>query len=112
MIRWCQDFSRSTEIVLPKESFRSKRIHNAICHAQYNLNYKSESDISTEDGYGAHKLAYLFLEKSREEGKKRLYQLKKLHHKEQIQINYLLYLSGAFAFSERLNFEKSLIAFF
>ncbi|GGZ61641.1 hypothetical protein [Mesonia mobilis] len=85
MVRLCQNFSRSTEIVLPKESFRSKRIYNAICHAQYNLNYKSENDISIEDGYDAHKLAYLFLEKSQEEGKKRLSQLKKLHHIKETQ---------------------------
>ncbi len=66
--------------MLPKESFRSKRIYNTICHAQYNLNYKSENDISIEDGYDANKLAHLFLEKSQEEGKKRLSQLKNLHH--------------------------------
>lgn len=82
MVRLCQNFSRSTKIVLPKESFRSKRIYNAICHAQYNLNYKSVNDISIEDGFHARKLASLFLKGAQQEGEKRLAQLEKLHQLE------------------------------
>ncbi|MFD2433377.1 hypothetical protein ACFSO9_07300 [Mesonia maritima] len=60
LVRLCQNFSKSTAIVLPKESFRSKRIYNAICHAPYNLNYKVENDSSIEDGDYGVKLAFLF----------------------------------------------------
>ena len=82
LVRLCQNFSRSTAIILPKESFRSKRIYNAICHAPYNLNYKSENDIRIEDGDYGIKLAFLFLKEAQQEGEKQLTQLEKLHQLE------------------------------
>ncbi len=80
MIHLCQNFSKSIKIVLPKHSFRSQRVYNLICHAQYNLNYKSLQHISIEDGYYASDLAFKFLRAVRVEGKKRLTELAKVHN--------------------------------
>ncbi|MFC6859517.1 hypothetical protein [Zunongwangia atlantica] len=80
MIHLCQNFSKSIKIVLPKHSFRSQRVYNLICHAQFNLNYKSLQHISIEDGYYASDLAFKFLRAVRVEGKKRLTELAKVHN--------------------------------
>ena len=80
MIHLCKNFSKSIKIVLPKHSFRSHRVYNLICHAQYNLNYKSLQHIAIEDGYYASDLAFKFLKAVRVEGKKRLTELAKTHN--------------------------------
>lgn len=80
MIHLCQNFSKSIRIVLPKHSFRSQRVYNLLCHAQYNLNYKSLQHISIDDGDYASDLAYKFLKAVRVEGKQRLTELAKIHN--------------------------------
>ena len=80
MIHLCQNFSKSIKIVLPKHFFRSQRVYNLLCHAQYNLNYKSLHHIAIEDGYYASDLAFKFLKAVRVEGKKRLTELAKTHN--------------------------------
>jgi len=79
LLNLCDNFSISPKILLPKTSFRSKRVFHALCHAQYNVNFKSIDDVSLEDSNYAQRLCRRFLEKAANEGKKKLQELESLH---------------------------------
>jgi len=85
LLNLCLNFSKSPEILFPKISFRSHRVFNAICHAQYNVNFKSVDDVSHEDSNYAHQLCRRFLDKADKEGKKKLQELESLHRKFEVQ---------------------------
>ncbi|WP_034891650.1 hypothetical protein [Gillisia sp. Hel_I_29] len=81
----CSNFCNSPNIVLPKKSFRSKRVFHALCHAQYNVNFKSIDEVSLEDSNYAQRLCRRFLEKVANEGEKKLQELEPLHSEFNVQ---------------------------
>ena len=81
----CSNFCNSPKIVLPKKSFRSKRVFHALCHAQYNVNFKSIDEVSLEDSNYAQRLCRRFLEKVANEGEKKLQELESLHREFKVQ---------------------------
>jgi hypothetical protein len=81
LLNLCSHFSQSPKILFPKKSFRSYKVYHALCHAQYNVNFKSASDVSLEGTYYAHDLCRRFLDKVKREGTKKLQELEQLHHK-------------------------------
>jgi hypothetical protein len=85
LLNLCDNFSYSPKILLPKKSFRSKRVFHALCHAQYNVNFKSIDDVSLEDSNYANQLCRRFLEKAANEGKKKLQELESLHREFKVQ---------------------------
>lgn len=59
----CRQFCYSTKIVFPKTSFRSYKVRHALPHAQYNVDFKSTSDVSLEKTFYAHDICRRFIDK-------------------------------------------------
>ncbi|WP_186435004.1 hypothetical protein [Gillisia sp. Hel_I_86] len=85
LLNLCGNFCNSPKLLLPKKSFRSKRVFHALCHAQYNVNFKSVDDVSIEDSNYAQRLCRRFLEKVANEGEKKLQELESLHREFRVQ---------------------------
>jgi len=85
LLNLCSNFCNSPKLLLPKKSFRSKRVFHALCHAQYNVNFKSIDDVSVEDSNYAQRLCRRFLEKVANEGEKKLQELESLHREFKVQ---------------------------
>lgn len=81
----CLHFSNCPKIILPKISFRSNRVFHALCHAQYNLHFKLNNNVSPEDTDYAQRLCRLFLDQAKNEGIKRLQKLKRLHTQSEVK---------------------------
>lgn len=81
----CSNFCNSPNIVLPKKSFRSKRVFHTLCHSQYNVNFKSIDEVSLEDSNYAQRLCCRFLEKVANEGEKKLQELESIHREFRVQ---------------------------
>ncbi len=80
LLNLCKNFSKSPRVVLPKKSFTSKKIYSRLCHAQYNINFKTVDDITMEDSDYASNLAERFLRSARKEGDKKLKKIELLHN--------------------------------
>lgn len=80
LLNLCKHFSKSPRIVLPKKSFTSKKVYSQLCHAQYNINFKTVDNVSMEDSDYASNLAERFLRSARKEGDKKLKELELLHY--------------------------------
>jgi len=85
LLNLCDNFCSSPKIVLPKASFRSKRVFHALYHAQYNVNFKSVDDVSIKDSNYAQRLCRSFLRKAANEGKKKLQELESLYREFKVQ---------------------------
>lgn len=81
LLHLCLHFCDCPQIILPKTSFRSRRVYHYLCHAQYLVNFKSVDTISLGDSDYAYKLCCQFLKKVNKEGIKKLKELKNLHFK-------------------------------
>lgn len=79
LLNLCKNFSESPRIVLPKKSFTSKKVYSHLCHAQFNLNFKTIDDVTLKDSDYASDLAGRFLRIVRKEGQKKLNSLGRLH---------------------------------
>jgi hypothetical protein len=80
LLNLCRCFCHSPRILFPRKSFRSNNVYHALCHAQYNVNFKSVSYVSQEGTYYANDLCRRFLDKAKEEGTKKLQELEQLHN--------------------------------
>ncbi len=80
LLNLCKNFSKSPLIVLPKKSFTSKKVYSQLCHAQYNINFKTVDDVTMEDSDYASNLAQRFLRSVRKEGCNKLKKLELLHN--------------------------------
>ncbi|MGI0105617.1 hypothetical protein [Salinimicrobium sp. WS361] len=80
LLNLCSHFCQSPKMLFPKSSFRSYKEYHALCHAQYNVNFKSNSNVSLEETYHAHALCRRFLDKANLEGTKKLQELYQLHN--------------------------------
>ena len=81
LLHLCRHFCHSPGIIFPRKSFRSYKIYHALCHAQYNVSFKSVSDVSQEGTYYAHDLCLRFLKEAKKEGLQKLQDLERVHHK-------------------------------
>ncbi|PKD17146.1 hypothetical protein APR41_06850 [Salegentibacter salinarum] len=81
LLNLCKHFSKSPRIVLPKKSFTSKKVYSQLCHAQYNINFKTVDDVTMKDSDYASNLAERFLRKVHKEGNKKLKELELLHNR-------------------------------
>lgn len=86
LLNLCINFCSSPEIVFPKISFRSHKVYSGLCHAQYNVNFKSKDEFSMEESDYAHQICRLFLKKAEQEGIARLENLKPIHHKSKSKV--------------------------
>ncbi len=80
LLNLCKNFSKSPLIVLPKKSFTSKKVYSQLCHAHYNINFKTVDDVNIENSDYAVNLAERFLTSVRKEGNKKLKELEILHY--------------------------------
>lgn len=81
LLNLCSHFSKSPEILLSKESFRSHKIYNALCQAQYNLNFKSHNDLTEDFSVYARRRCRTFFKSIKSEGEKKIQELYKHHHR-------------------------------
>lgn len=81
LLNLCRHFCYSPKIVFPRILFRSYKTYHALRHAQYNVNFKSTSNVSLEETFYAHDTCRRFLDEVNREGTKKLQELEQLHHR-------------------------------